>query len=74
MCQITQSSGRRISDIELGQYLDRIIPGVYAEVYGLDQNIRHQILWRVRDELSCWGGLTQTEIDRRVSQGYSHAR
>jgi len=69
---IRESHGRRISDFETGQFMDAIIPGIYAEVYGLPSNVRHQVLMTVRDELERWGGLSQSEIYRRVSEGYKH--
>lgn len=71
---IFQSFGRKISDFEAGRYLDRIIPDIYAEVYGLSEHVRHQVLSAVRDELQRWGGLNQSEIDRRVSEGYAHVK
>jgi hypothetical protein len=69
-----QQYGRSLSQRELCQYLDAIVPVIYSETYGMNLNARHQILWALRDELAAWGGLTQAEIDRRVSEGYNHVR
>jgi len=67
---ITETHGRALSSLEVSQYLEDIIPSIFAVVFSMNQNIRHQVLWAVRDELSAWGGLNQKELERRVTEGY----
>lgn len=71
---VSQAIPRRISTTEEGHYLNNIIPGIYAEVYGLPENVRRQVIDIVQDEIQRWKVLNQSEIDRRVAEGYKYAR
>ncbi len=61
-----EKTTRTLGHGEVGLYLDRILPGIYAELYMLPVDQKHQVMTALRQELVYWGGLDNHSIETRM--------